>query len=32
MVYNLDKKAVANMEAELGRSNTDLVGQAKEED
>lgn len=31
-VYNLDKKAVANMEAELGRSNTDLVGQAKEED
>ncbi|NLI54338.1 MAG: hypothetical protein GX417_08420 [Clostridiales bacterium] len=31
-VYNLDKKAVADMEAALGRNNSELVGQTAEED
>lgn len=31
-VYNLDKKAVAEMETKLGRNNQELVGQSGEED
>lgn len=31
-IYNLDKKTTLDMEAALGHTNTDLVGESQDED